>query len=44
MVFDACVTQRYIFEATECKDGLVHALGVEHLEADEQVENAIKFT
>lgn len=34
----AGVAERSVFITTEGKDGLIHLLGVEHLETDEQVE------
>lgn len=38
MAFDARIEQRGILVATEGEHHLIHLLGVEHLEAYEQVE------
>jgi len=38
VTLDAGVTKRRIFIAAEGENGLVHLLGVEHLEADKQME------
>jgi hypothetical protein len=38
VTLDACIAQRGVFVAAEREDGLVHVLGVEHLEPHEQVE------
>ena len=38
VTLNARVTKRGVFVATEGEDGLVHLLGVEHLEADQEVK------
>ena len=38
VALDASVAERGVFVAAEREDSLVHLLGVEHLQADEQVE------
>lgn len=38
MALNTRIAQRRVFVTTEGKDGLVHLFGVEHLEADEQME------
>src|SRR6266550_8109864 len=38
MTLQAGVAKRRIFVSAECENGLVHLLGVEHLELHEQVE------
>ncbi len=35
VALDSRVAERGVFVATEGEDGLVHLLGIEHLEADE---------